>query len=127
MEIPTFKQWYKQEIKSIYDGANGEITYKEIYESYPEKDLFPRYYRMLTEESRAGNRIPDKILDKLTPQQRYQFLHDQARLYETYIPIEIRKLPREIKKPVGRPRKIKIGRIVSYADILLYECKNKNK
>jgi hypothetical protein len=91
----TPKQYYKKWINDIY--ADCDLTKKEIMKCYPFDAIFyNEYLPMLYNATREGIRIPDKILDKLTPEQRYRFLHDFPDMYRNYLPPEVRRQRREI-------------------------------
>jgi len=91
----TPKQFYKYWINKIYQECNTKdnpLTKREIIEYYPFKSVNRDIYLpLLLDATKENFRIPDKILDKLTPEERYRFLHDYPDLYRGYLPPEIRK------------------------------------
>ena len=94
----TPKQYYKKWIHDAYQRYRDDgITKKELKSLYPFERIFYDYYLPeLYNISRQGCRIANSILDKLTPEQRYRFLHDFPDMYRDYLPPEIRRQKREI-------------------------------
>ncbi len=94
----TPKQYYQKWVNDAYNRyKNDGITKKEIRSLYPFKSIFYDYYLPeLYNISKQGFRIANAILDKLTPEQRYRFLHDFPDMYWDYLPPEIRRQKREI-------------------------------
>ena len=94
----TPKQYYEKWVNNVYqEYKNDGITKKEIMSLYPFKSVFydcylPELYGL----AKKGIRISNSILDKLTPEQRYRFLHDFPDKYRDYLPPEIRQQKREI-------------------------------
>lgn len=96
----TPKQYYKNWIDSVYKENHAldlTLTKKEIIDSYPFESVFyDQYLPMLYRHAREGRRIPDRVLDKLTPGERHRFLHDYPDMYRDYLPPEVRRQKREI-------------------------------
>ena len=94
----TPKQYYQKWVNDVYqEYKNDGITKKEIRSLYPFESIFCDYYLPeLYSVSKKGIRIANSILDKLTPEQRYRFLHDFPDMYRDYLPPEIRRQKREI-------------------------------
>lgn len=92
------KQYYQKWVNEVYQDCKDDgITKKEIMELYPFDAIFyNEYLPMLYNAAKEGVRISDKILDKLTPEQRYRFLHDFPDMYRDYLPPEVRRQKREI-------------------------------
>jgi len=97
----TPKQYYQKWVNDVYqEYKNDGITKKEIRLLYPFESIFYDYYLPeLYNMSKQGFRIANSILDKLTPEQRYRFLHDFPDMYRDYLPPEIRRQKREIYVP----------------------------
>ena len=91
----TPRQYYQKWVNDVYQECG--ITKKEIRALYPFERIFYDYYLPeLYNMSKQGFRISDVVLDKLTPEQRYRFLHDFPDMYRDYLPPEIRRQKREI-------------------------------
>ena len=103
----TPKQYYQKWVNDVYKAyKNDGITKKEIRSLYPFERIFYDYYLpQLYSISKEGIRIANSILDKLTPEQRYRFLHDFPDMYRDYLPPEIRRQKREIYVRQAQRRK----------------------
>ncbi len=101
----TPKQFYKKFINDLYAEVKLDYTKAELVRIYPFKNVFHNeYYPALLQAAREGKRIPDRILDKLTPAERYRFLHDYQDLYSDYLPPEVRQQKKEIYRRVKNVR-----------------------
>jgi len=94
----TLKQYYTHRINSMYAEYKGDITRKEIIESYPKpENFYSEYFNIIIKAAEQGIKILDIVLDK-DINIRYRLTHDFWNYYKNYLPPEVRQQKKEIYK-----------------------------